>query len=139
MGKFDPSSSSQVLLAVPTGTVTAGTPLNGTAIDTNGWDLVEFVLVVGTNTVTGALGFTVQSSPNGVDTWTDVTGASVGVLNDGDDDVTISGTISSNVHGRYLRMEVAGQGSGTATVTGTANLHNPVRTEINPDPGFVAV
>lgn len=86
----------------------AGT-VDGSAIDTNGFDAVTFQIVCGDIGAGGTVDAKIQESADGSTNWADITGAAITQLGATDDnklptiDVAVGGRANRK---RYLRAEV---------------------------------
>jgi len=92
-------------VAIPPQSIAIGT-VNGTEIDTQGYDTVTVYVVTGTITGAGTLDFKLQSTATSGTGYADVTSGAFTQFAGTDDDKIASGSVAIATHLRYMRVVV---------------------------------
>lgn len=99
----------------------SSTTVNGTAVDTAGYDEAVIVLDCGTTAATGTLDVKVQESDTSGGTYTDITGAAFAQVTPTNDDAIYVGTIRlEGARKQFIR--VVGVAATAASIYG-ASIH----------------
>lgn len=99
----------------------AGTDVEGAAVDTQGWEGVEFAVEIATANAANFL--KIQQSADGSTGWADLAGTAAVAGADGD-------TVRSDIYRpekRYVRAVIDRGGANTATTTLRATLYGPTK------------
>jgi len=108
------------------------TAVNGSAVDTQGFESCRFVALLGTLTATQVTSIKIQGSDDGSTNWVDMTGTLVGPAADGDGNKILISEIYKPSK-RYVRCAV-NRATANAVIDGViAELFVPYRAPVTAD------